>query len=295
MKLYAPQYYKDFACIADKCRHSCCIGWEIDIDADTYAYYKTVSGAIGARLCENISTDGDAPHFVLGQDERCPFLNASGLCDVFTALGEGALCQICTDHPRYRNFYADRTEIGLGLCCEAATKLILTCEEKMQLVLLEDDGVAEETDETEEAFFAFRARLFEELQNREKPVAARRQAIQSILGLNETDMAQWVQFYLGLEVLDVSWKKRLSSYTENAYVASDIMQEQLICYFLYRHLADGIDDGSLPARVAFALHAAQLICMLAESEEDLFDTARMYSAEIEYSEENLEKVLEKMN
>ena len=32
MKIIAPNYYPAFRCIADKCRHSCCIGWEIDID-----------------------------------------------------------------------------------------------------------------------------------------------------------------------------------------------------------------------------------------------------------------------
>ena len=40
MKLYAPKYYKNFKCIADKCDHSCCIGWEIDIDSAAYAKYK---------------------------------------------------------------------------------------------------------------------------------------------------------------------------------------------------------------------------------------------------------------
>ena len=25
MKLFAPKYYKNFVCIADRCRHSCCI------------------------------------------------------------------------------------------------------------------------------------------------------------------------------------------------------------------------------------------------------------------------------
>ena len=34
MKLFAPEYYKQFKCIADKCTHSCCIGWEIDIDEE---------------------------------------------------------------------------------------------------------------------------------------------------------------------------------------------------------------------------------------------------------------------
>ena len=32
MDIFAPSYYKKFKCIADKCHHNCCIGWEIDID-----------------------------------------------------------------------------------------------------------------------------------------------------------------------------------------------------------------------------------------------------------------------
>ena len=27
-----PDFYGKFKCTAEKCRHSCCIGWEIDID-----------------------------------------------------------------------------------------------------------------------------------------------------------------------------------------------------------------------------------------------------------------------
>ena len=36
MKEYIPDYYKDFQCIADKCKDSCCIGWEIMIDSKSY-------------------------------------------------------------------------------------------------------------------------------------------------------------------------------------------------------------------------------------------------------------------
>ena len=85
MEIYAPDYYGDFVCIADKCRHSCCIGWEIDIDDNTLDYYSSVEGAFGTRLRENIS-QGDNPHFILGSDERCPFLNQSNLCDIYTEL-----------------------------------------------------------------------------------------------------------------------------------------------------------------------------------------------------------------
>ena len=40
MKLYAPTYYKNFKCIADACEHSCCIGWEIDIDPEALEKYE---------------------------------------------------------------------------------------------------------------------------------------------------------------------------------------------------------------------------------------------------------------
>ena len=123
MKQIAPSYYKKFKCIADKCKHSCCIGWEIDVDEQTDEYYKTVGGELGKRLGESIDRSTELSHFVLSADERCPFLNKNGFCDIISALGEDALCQICADHPRYRNFYSDRTEIGLGLCCEAAAEL----------------------------------------------------------------------------------------------------------------------------------------------------------------------------
>ena len=35
MILRVPFYYKEFHCIADACKDSCCIGWEIDIDEET--------------------------------------------------------------------------------------------------------------------------------------------------------------------------------------------------------------------------------------------------------------------
>ena len=73
----------------------------------------------------------EIPHFKLGVNERCPFLNNNGLCDIIINLGEDMLCQICSDHPRFRNFYECFTEIGLGLTCEAAAKIILTKKEKL--------------------------------------------------------------------------------------------------------------------------------------------------------------------
>ncbi|MBR6653092.1 MAG: hypothetical protein IKL30_07995, partial [Anaerotignum sp.] len=58
MKLIAPDYYTKFQCIADRCRHSCCIGWVIDVDADTLEYYHSVEGTLGERLKNGIDEGG---------------------------------------------------------------------------------------------------------------------------------------------------------------------------------------------------------------------------------------------
>ena len=43
MKFRIPKYYKQFHCIADKCKDSCCsAGWEIDIDEESLNLYKSV-------------------------------------------------------------------------------------------------------------------------------------------------------------------------------------------------------------------------------------------------------------
>jgi len=81
-----PDYYKNFECIKGDCRHNCCIGWEIDIDSDTAEFYKGVGGEMGTRLKECV--DWKETCFILGEGERCPFLNEKNLCDIIIELGE---------------------------------------------------------------------------------------------------------------------------------------------------------------------------------------------------------------
>ena len=158
MKVFAPQYYRDFRCIAGACRHSCCEGWEIDIDSESLERYRNTSGELGDVLRANISCEGD-PHFVLREGDRCPFLRADGLCRLIIEKGEDFLCQICSDHPRFRNFWNDRIEIGLGMACEEAARLILSQTQPMRLIVLEDDGIDEGIPEDEEYLMEVREEL----------------------------------------------------------------------------------------------------------------------------------------
>ena len=55
MTLIYPATADAFRCIADACRHTCCKGWEIDIDPDTRAKYVAMTGEIGQRLRDAIN------------------------------------------------------------------------------------------------------------------------------------------------------------------------------------------------------------------------------------------------
>ncbi|MBQ1264646.1 MAG: flagellin lysine-N-methylase [Oscillospiraceae bacterium] len=233
MKLIVPDYYKDFRCIADACRHTCCVGWEIDIDEDSLKRFEQ-----DAEICAHID-HSDIPHFRLLDGERCPFLNGDNLCDLILKHGEGILCQICRDHPRFRNFWADRVEMGLGLVCEEAARLILTAPTPLRLEILSDDGENTEQPEDEAWLMQVRERLL------------------------QTDLT-------GVEA-------------------------RLWEYLVYRHLADALYDDRLEARIAFIEHSHQQLMHAWQqtdgSIEALIEIVRVWSYDVEYDDEELERLL----
>ena len=153
MKEFAPDYFGAFHCIAGACRHTCCEGWEVDVDEESLPRFLSAPD-----IAPQISAE-DTPHIRLLPDERCPFLNRDGLCEMILRHGEEMLCQICRDHPRFRNYWSDRVELGLGLVCEEAGRLILGRETPLRLTVLSDDGGDEELPEDEAELMALRERL----------------------------------------------------------------------------------------------------------------------------------------
>jgi len=286
MKGYAPGCYPRFRCVAGACRHSCCVGWEIDIDADTLAYYESVPGDFGQRLRENIAEGA----FRLDDRERCPFLNGCGLCDIILTLGEDALSQICTDHPRYRNFFTHREETGLGLCCEAAAELILGETEPFSEVLLWDDGAAEEPTPWEEELLAVRARLMA-LAQEPRPLAERMERVLAAAGARIPER-DWRSVFLSLERMDETWAVRLRGDWHDPPETLEKPLERLLLYLLYRHLPGAADKRGLAARTAFAVLCCRVAGALSGDYPALLETARLLSAEIEYSDENVDILLE---
>ncbi len=312
MITYIPNYYRKFRCIADKCRHNCCIGWEIDIDPETLDLYGILEGDTAKRLMSSMSYEG-TPHFELLKGDRCPMLNENGLCDLICAFGEEALCNICRDHPRFRNFYSNSVEMGLGLCCEAAADLILYSDEPFELV--QSEGSADAHFNCEEQYVLDkRHRFISIMKDRTKSIEERHRLLLEEAGDCELSKSlhKWCGFLLGLERLDDEWTKLLcevqNSQQKEFFLLTEksfqIALEQLTIYFLYRHMPSAIADGHIASKVRYAVISTQFIYTASRILKDkdkskdfkdlLLNVSRMYCAEIEYSDENLEKIFDEL-
>lgn len=297
MKKYYPSYYNEFKCDPFRCKHNCCIGWEIDIDDETLEFYNIHNGKLKEDFEKYISKD-DEPHFILDENERCPFLNDKNLCRIILELGEDKLCNICKDHPRFRNFMEERTETGLGMCCEIAAEIILGNKERA--VLISDDD-AEEGD-IEKDFLTFRDKLFYILQNRNFPLNDRINQIYQLIGVELSgDFYHWKNFFKTLEILDSSWLEFLEQCSATEFITEgwkdfEICFEQLIVYFIFRHLYEGVWDGFIKERILFSILGMNMVITLflsseTKSFEKLIEISRWFSSEVEYSENNIQDIL----
>ena len=138
MKIRVPKYFKDFKCIASECEDTCCAGWGIVIDDETYKKYQKVEGDFGDRLRSEIVHDGGENIFVLKGND-CPFLNENKLCDIYNEVGEDALCYTCKQYPRYMEEFGGLREIGISLSCPEAARIILRNSKKATFELDEND------------------------------------------------------------------------------------------------------------------------------------------------------------
>ena len=202
MKLYAPKYYKRFHCIADKCEHSCCIGWEIDIDEDTLQAYQAMKDGYGAVIAESVSME-ETPHFKLCEGDRCPHLDERGLCKIILNLGEDYLCHICREHPRFYNF-TGVAEVGIGMSCPEAARIVLSSPDYAAFDCIGDvDALADDI------IFdgrAERGKLYAILQDESLDYATRLAKIGEIYSIEDKADGRRLELLDALEYLDEAHK-----------------------------------------------------------------------------------------
>lgn len=364
MKLITPDFYDNFHCIADKCKDSCCIGWELDIDEETYEYYKSVEGAFGDRLRAHMKSADDENEcntFTLN-GKRCPFLNDKNLCDIYINLGEESLCEVCTEYPRFTVDYSDILEKSLALSCEEVGRLVFDRTEPLTLVSREIPG----TPENDEAMYVkeivtARDKAMEIISDRNRSLIDRVgrfmkyvRRLQEFMNIEEekpgtlaegitdinlsdalgkdmigsfpdvkvipSDNNEAVEKYndrmeilSGLEVLDEEWTNTISDlnmrfsssetylsdakkFYETCKERLDIWFEALYNYFIFRYFTKSVYDCDLLVKAKFAKISCDTIYDMALARflskgrfdvADMIDVARIYSKEVEHSEDNL--------
>ncbi len=146
-KLLIPSYLKDFMCIGPACEDTCCGGWRVEVDYETYVKYnKITDNELKPVLDKCVKRNRTAKvkdsyaKILMDSHGRCPLLSSEGLCRIQQKKGEEYLSKVCLTYPRNSNCINGVIEKSLTLSCpEAARK-----------VLLNPEGI--EFDETEEAF-----------------------------------------------------------------------------------------------------------------------------------------------
>ena len=323
MKIRVPEYYLEFKCIADKCRDSCCVGWEIDVDDATRQKYEALEGALGREIREKTSHGC----FPLEKNGRCAFLDGKGLCRIISALGDGYLCDICREHPRYYGVGHGVVEGGLGLGCEEAARIILSLNKVPKTVEIERDVHYFDEDEYAELSEYFRDKLtgcvfdkpIDELVKSfvyygtladdvafETVSVGKRALFLDVRSGNE-DAESAEQIYCAMldaiaecESLTGEWdtlvEKARQVDVKDALRALDGMRG-LVYYFTHRYVREGIEDMSLYPRIDFAIGSAMVVAAIStviDGENNAIRAAVEYSKNIEYSTDNVDEILEKL-
>ena len=286
MKLYAPSYYKEFKCIADKCRHSCCAGWEISVDEKTFEKYSRLP----LREREAILSHIDDGVIGLDGEGRCPFLDERGLCRIISKYGEEYTSEICREHPRFYNFLSGRAEVGIGASCEEAARIILNSESYYDIVPI---GDVEDVSEKDFDPVPDRSFIYELLKKKDISYRKKLDRIKTKYYLpDEIFLPGSLSEKLSeLEYLRQEDKSifcaALSEYNEEDATYC----ERFLAYLLYRHLGEASSFDNMRARVCLCILLGMLFASLLTTKIDKVEAARLISEEIEYSEDNIDSLI----
>lgn len=287
MRVFFPSYYKEFQCIADRCRHSCCVGWEIFVDEAAVARFSATGGSLGDEIRANITPDG---RIRLTECESCPFLDERGLCRMISAKGDSFVPAICQEHPRFYHRVGDRLEGGIGMSCEEAARIILSSDDFVNMVEL--DREIEAADETDFDTLTHRQLIYSILADESLDFSARVKRIREEYSLPDpkVESLRWRDTLSSLEYLNEENVELFSVGRSESRIENHKYLTRFLAYLLLRHVSIADSHDNLRARVGFSLLLTAILeYMISERElsfDEICEFARRISEEIEYSEDN---------
>lgn len=136
INIFKVSNYDKFKCIADKCKFTCCVGWDINIDTNTYNKWTKVNND-SEYLLNNVKVkkyENKDMYFINKENhEACPFLDKQGLCYVVKEHGEEYLSSTCHMFPRIENIFDCRKELSLSCSCPEVVEIISNMNGKIKI------------------------------------------------------------------------------------------------------------------------------------------------------------------
>lgn len=313
MRITKPSYFDSFQCLAGACPDSCCQEWDVQVDEESAAFYRTLPGDLGDRLRQVLKTE-DCETVMQIENRRCPMWRGDGLCRIQAELGHDALCKTCRDFPRLTHDYGNFTELGLELSCPEAARLILTSPIMPAAVTDLPGGEAPEYDgEAMDILLRTRAKVLALLQN---TIYSPNQALILLLyygyqaqaeldGLDAPDFVpehilshvqdvakngsvpEMLNFLGSLEILTDRWANRIRQSLPPHPWTEEF--RRLACYFVERYWLQAVSDYDLICRVKLAVISCIILRNLGG---DLLQTAQLYSKEIENDADNVDALFD---
>ena len=292
-----PSYYEKFHCIGGRCKDTCCAGWEVDVDEDSSAYYRSLPGAFGEKLRAHLREEKGECYFPLTAEGSCPFLQKDHLCEMFITLGEESLCQTCTEYPRYFMDIGNYEQIDMSLSCMELGRIFFTECEKVEYIRSENEllgeNITEEEQETLIEVLALRNQCIQLLQagngtflERMKNVRALVSKAQSLdpeeadqeRGYLQEDFPALVERMKHLDSLRPEWDALVLRYAracEDPHFMDALPQcmdaegakldawfTKLSVYFIYRYFIDTCLDGDIEIELCLVHRSLMMLLFM---------------------------------
>lgn len=316
MKNIYSDCFGKFKCIADKCPDSCCAGWDVVVDDETYELYKELDGSLGEKIREAMTVDRDGDRIFVLKNGRCPFFNRDNLCDIIIEKGDNCLCRTCREFPRIRQDYTAFCEHMLSFACPEAAGLMLESEnnyEKFGRYELCFDGYGYNA-EFMEFLLDVRSKSVEILRDKSLSFSSR---LKKCLEFNKEvqnkidsfyeddtageklpendicrDVAYIIEFFKSLDIMTDKWAKML----QNVNLRGEKPKidrfgeyfEKIALYYVYRYYLNAIDSQNVLNTIKKIACACIVISCVCEDKSDFVQVACLYSKEVEHSYENEE-------
>lgn len=140
-----PQYVRQFSCIGSECEDTCCQGWRVNIDEETYKKYQRVRDLELKPLLKQgigrVRSNANAQNYgkiKMNSKGKCPFLSENKLCSIQLKLGADYLPDTCKFYPRVFNRVNGILEKSATMSCPEAARLALLNPNPMEFDEVEE-------------------------------------------------------------------------------------------------------------------------------------------------------------